>query len=374
LITSSGTVDLRIMKMNAHFFLLLGGVLLASCSEKETGIFPEETSITEAVYASATIEPENVYQANSSVSGLIEERFVKEGDLVYAGQILFRVSDETSVLTRENAELNLEQSLRNYRGDYAILQELNAEINAARLKYENDSLQYVRQKELWNKQVGSKVDLENRKLALDLSRTQWQNAVKRKKRTEQELKIQVQQAQNNLKSSTVRQNDHLIRSRFNGKVYALFKEPGEYVAMQEKLAFIGDSTKFVILLSVDEVDITRIQKGQQVWVRLEAYRGVAFEARISRILPKMDERNQTFLVEAIFSDAPKNLYMGLTGEANIVVNHKDKALVIPREYLQNETVRTSKGIVPVKTGLTSMSHIEILGGISKKDQLFKPQE
>jgi HlyD family secretion protein len=122
------------MKMNAHFFLLLGGVLLASCSEKETGIFPEETSITEAVYASATIEPENVYQANSSVSGLIEERFVKEGDLVYAGQILFRVSDETSVLTRENAELNLEQSLRNYRGDYAILQELNAEINAAKIE------------------------------------------------------------------------------------------------------------------------------------------------------------------------------------------------------------------------------------------------
>lgn len=359
------------MRISALFFL---GALtvVTSCGSKDEGILPEITGITEAVYASATIEPTDLYQVYSASQGIVDARYVKEGDQVVIGQPLYRIADVSSQLSTESARLALEQSLRNYKGEQNILLELKAEVEAAKLKYINDSTLYERQKELWRQQVGSKVELENRKLAFELSRTQWQNTIKRKKRTENELANQVKQAENNLRSTSVRQDDHLVISRLNGKIYALFKEPGEFVSVQERLAFVGDSTKFTILLSVDEVDITRIQTGQQVWLRLEAYRGRVFEAQVTRILPKMDERNQTFLVEAEFIAAPERLYMGLTGEANIVVYQKEKALVIPREYLFNGKVRTQQGEIEVKTGLTSMSHIEITSGLDERTRIFKP--
>lgn len=359
------------MRISALFFLVIVSTF-TSCGSKDEGILPEITGITEAVYASATIEPENLYQAYAAAPGIIDARFVKEGDAVQTGQPLYRIADVSSQLSKESARLALEQSLRNYKGDQNIVLELKAEIEAAKLKYLNDSTLYERQKELWNKQVGSKVDLENRKLAFELSRTQWQNAIKRKKRTENELANQVQQAENKLRSTAIMQNDHLVISRVNGKVYALYKEPGEFVSVQERVALVGDSAKFTIRLSVDEVDITRIQTGQTVWLRLEAYRGRVFEARVTLVLPKMDERNQTFLVEAEFIAAPERLYMGLTGEANIVVYQKEKALVIPREYLFNGKVRTQQGEIEVKTGLASMSHIEITSGLDERTRIFKP--
>jgi len=357
---------------NVTLYFLSMHLLFGACSKKDAGIFPEESSITEALYASATIEPEGLYQAFTAVSGIVEECFVREGDLVIPGQPIYSISDETSQLSTQQARLMLDQSIRNYRGEQNILQELKTETEAARLKYVNDSALYYRQKELWSKKVGSQIELENRKLAFELSRAQWQTSIKRKKRTESELANQVKQAENNLKSTTSRQNEHLIKSRVYGKVYALFKEPGEFVSIQERLAYIGDSINFTILLAVDEAAITRVKTNQEVWIRLEAYRGRVFQAKITRILPKMDERNQTFQVEAQFTKRPDYLYMGLTGEANIVVDQKEKTLVIPREYLLDGSVLTQTGLKKVKTGLTSMSHVEIVEGIDAQTRIFKP--
>jgi hypothetical protein len=80
------------------------------------------------------------------------------------------------------------------------------------------------------------------------------------------------------------------------------------------------------------------------------------------------------VVEAIFERAPSNLYMGLTGEGNIVIQEKKKTLVIPRAYLQDgNKVETDDGLVVVKTGLSNWEFIEILSGIDEKTKIYKPE-
>jgi hypothetical protein len=88
----------------------------------------------------------------------------------------------------------------------------------------------------------------------------------------------------------------------------------------------------------------------------------------------MDDRSQTFTIEADFVKSPGKLYMGLTGEANIVIHEKKSALVIPREYLiAGNKVETESGIVRVETGLSNWSYVEILKGLKEGMVILKPE-
>ena len=158
-------------------------------------------------------------------------------------------------------------------------------------------------------------------------------------------------------------------------MYALYKNPGEIVTTSGPIASVGSSSVFIIEMLVDEVDIVKIKLGQKVLIKLDANSGQIFTAKLSKIYPKKDERNQTFTVEALFDEGPKTLYPGLSGEANIIIAAKEDALVIPLQYITEDgKVKTDEGFVPVKLGLKSMEAAEVLSGISEETWIIKPDE
>ena len=114
-----------------------------------------------------------------------------------------------------------------------------------------------------------------------------------------------------------------------------------------------------------------MQLDQKVLLTLDAYNKKVFEARISKIYPSKNERNQTFKVEATFVEKPARLYPGLTGEANIVILEKGNVLSIPREYLNDKNeVNTPDGLVKVEIGLQSIDRSEIISGIDTTTKII----
>jgi multidrug efflux pump subunit AcrA (membrane-fusion protein) len=193
-------------------------------------------------------------------------------------------------------------------------------------------------------------------------------------RTKNELQTALKQAENNYQTSVITKKDFTVKSKIDGKVYALYKEPGELVTTMEPLASIGSASNFIIELLVDEVDIVRIRKDHNILITLDAYDGSVFKGKVSKIYPKKDERNQTFKVEAVFDNPPKVLYPGLSGEANIIISKKANVLSIPKTYLiDNTKVKTDKGVIPIKTGLENMEYIEVISGINKDTYIYKPE-
>jgi hypothetical protein len=89
----------------------------------------------------------------------------------------------------------------------------------------------------------------------------------------------------------------------------------------------------------------------------------------------MNERNKTFLVEASFTKAPEKLYPNVTFEANIMLRTKQNALILPRNYLKNDSIVTlvDGTTRTVKLGLTDFQKAEILSGLSSQDQVIKPK-
>jgi multidrug efflux pump subunit AcrA (membrane-fusion protein) len=111
-------------------------------------------------------------------------------------------------------------------------------------------------------------------------------------------------------------------------------------------------------------------------VTLDSYKGQSFEAKVSKIVPYMNERTRTFLVEAEFVNQPSVLYPNTTFEANILIQTKQNALLIPRDFLFNEQfVYNEEGEkIKVKTGLKDYRKVEILSGIDENTIITKPEE
>lgn len=360
--------------MKAFYFLII--LLIAmSCSDKRDKILPIEQTVTESVYSSVTIQPDSLYQVYAIVAGILDQNLIEEGDLIVKDQVLIQIINSTPKLNAQNAKFSLELAKENYNGSATILSSIEEEIEAAKLKLKNDSINYFRQKNLWDQNIGSKVQYDTKKLNYELATNTLSMLQSKYDRTENELQTLLKQAQNNYQSSLINTKDFAVKSKINGKVYALYKEPGEIVTTLEPLASIGSATRFIIELLVDEVDIVRISKDQTILITLDAYNGKVFKGKVSKIYPQKDERNQTFKVEAVFENPPKVLYPGLSGEANIVIAKKDGILTIPKAYIIDDNrVKTDDGLVPITTGLQNMEYIEVLSGITKDTYIYKPEK
>lgn len=357
---------------NIGFILLI--VLFSACGKERESTKPSHEELVEAVYSSVVIEPVNAYKVNSSITGYIDEVYFNEGDFVKKGDLLFLISNKPIALNEQNAELNYELLKDSYDGTANLIEEMKLDQKSSKMKMMNDSVNYQRFKMLFEKNACSKYELDNASMAYELSKNTYLSVSKRIVRKEKELKNQINQSKNNLNASSLKTNDYLIRSNIDGKLFQTFKEKGEFVSMQEPIAIVGDAKSYKLKMLIDEVDISKVTIGQKVLVTLEAYKNKVFEAKITKIAPKMDAQTQTFEIEAVFVDQPARLYMGLTGEGNIVINEKKKALVIPREYLlPGNKVETENGMVKVKTGLSNWSFIEIVSGLDENTVILKPE-
>lgn len=362
-----------LVKVRSFLLGLLIMLGFASCSEERETFEVKSGDVVESIYSSVSLEPKGMYQVNALIAGHIDEVFVKPGDSVQKGDVLFTIVDVQSNANSENAKLAYELAKRSYSGEINILDDLELELNSAGLRRRNDSLNYFRNKELFANGAITSVELEGSELQYKTSQNTHELIKKRINRTRVELRTSLEQAKNNYTSSLSRTTDAVIRSEIDGIVYEVYKEEGELVMTQEVLTVIGSGDEFVIKMKVDEVDITRVHVGQKIYVHLEAYRGRAFEGKVTHITPKMDERTQTFALDGIFTQAPEKLYLGLTGEGNIVVKEREGVVMIPLTYLiDGDQLETPEGIIKLKLGVRSLNEVEVLEGVKAGATIYKP--
>lgn len=356
----------------AFSYIILFIISLSCGSKTGDTIQPEISGITESVYASGNVKAVNQYNAFTNASGPIQEIFVEEGDTVFEGSPLLAVYSEREKLSRENAELA--KSYSDFRANQSRLRDLQLSIDLAKSKMQNDSLLYVRQKNLHDQNIGTDVEFEQKKLNWENSRTAYESASIRYKDLKREIEFNSTSASKNLAISKVLESDYILTSKINGKVYALLKEKGEMATPQMALAVLGSTDEFLLDLRVDEYDISKIELGQVVFVTMDSYKGEVFEAVVEKIYPLMDVQTKSIKVEAKFTKSPPRLYPNLSLEANIITEIRIKALIIPRSYLMADSlvINEDGDTIKVKLGIRNYQYAEILEGIDQETKLVKP--
>jgi multidrug efflux pump subunit AcrA (membrane-fusion protein) len=351
--------------------------LIGGCGNHEEKIHPVRKNIIETVYASGKIMPENEYRVFALANGTVKEKLVTEGTPVAAGTVLYKISSEAPQARLDAARSSLENSQSNLSPQSRILADLKLAMEIAAAKFSLDSSNYVRTKNLFNQDATSKSTVENALTAYTISLNQKKSAEEKYYAAKNELNLALQNAKSQMASAQTEYDNYFIKSETKGFVFQLMKEAGETVRPGEMVALLGDELGRIIRLSVDQQDIDRIQTGQEVLVRSDVSGTTVFHANVSRIFPVMNEVDQTFRVDALFRDSLKQPYVHSSVEANIIIQKKDNALIIPREaMIADDSVEvmldSKRKIIFVETGIRTLDDVEILGGIDESTEVIVP--
>jgi HlyD family secretion protein len=349
-------------------------LLVVGCNSKNEAIHPKVQNISSSVYASGTIKSKSQYQAVPLVAGIIQKIFVDDGDYVKKGQLLFKIDNQTQLINEENAALSA--SYYDLSSNQDKLEDARNAIQLAREKLKTDSSLYVRQLNLFNQNVISKVELEQKELAYQSSQNGLSNALIRYNDLKRQINFSAKQAKNNLALSSKSASDFEIRSDIDGRVYSVLVEKGDLVGPQVPLAVLGSADSFILEMQVDEYDIAKIDLTMRVLVTMDSYKGQVFEAKVTKINPLMNERSKTFIVEATFTKPPKRVFPNTSFEANIVLESKKKVLTIPRSYLlKGDSVQLGNGKkMKVSIGLGDFEFVEILSDLKPEDEIMLESE
>ena len=358
----------------AHSFIISALLLFTSCSKEKESIQVSANDITELVYATGKVKAVDQYNVYSTVNGVLQNIIVNVGDQIKKGQTLLEIDNVASKLNTENARLALDLSAENNRKGSDKLQELELIVNSALEKLQLDSSLFFRQKKLWEQNIGTQLELEQKKLACNNSSINYQTAQKRLSQLKTQLQNELKRANVNYDINNKLFSDYAIKSFINGKVYDILKEPGELVSPQTPLAVIGKADNFLLELSVNENDIIKINLGQKVLTTMDSYKGEVLEAVIDKIYPIMNERTRTFNIEAHFINPPKKLYPNLSVEANIIIQMKKNIITIPNNYIIDGkyVLVDNNEKREIKAGLKDYQKVEVIEGLKKNEVIYKP--
>lgn len=355
--------------------LLAGGLMIVAtactgCNDTQV-IYPQRKNIIEAVYASGKIIPANEFSLAVLCTGTIVKKLVQDGDTVQKGQLLYVVSSQGAGERYDAAVKRYDVASANISDKSPLLKDLKLSMENAAMKCSEDSSTYYRYKNLWAQDIGTKSNLERVYVNYQVSLNQQKIAEQKYYSALNELKVSQSNARSQLAEAGKYLQEYFVRSDRDGVVYQTFKDAGEAVHTNELVALIGESNSQVIRMAVDQQDIGKIRNGQRVLLQADVTGKTIYEAEVTKIYPVMNEQDQTFRVDAVFIRRPAFRFIHSSIEANIIIQRKDNALVLPRNVLLgNDTVwinanrsRKKRGI---QTGISTLEYVEITAGLDEK--------
>ncbi len=231
--------------------------------------------------------------------------------------------------------------------------ELEAALAAARADQRTESSRFNRAQELFGKAFISQE-------ALDVARNNMERS-----------KARVQQENARLAKT-------VIHAPFDGTVGLRKVSPGAYVKAGDDIVRLEKVSAIKLDFRVPEKHASRLKKGQEVALAVDAYPAERFTGQIYALEPVVDERSRTVLARAQVPNKAGNLKPGMFARVIILLESRPNALIIPEEAIVPQgkdafVYRIKEGgvteIVQVQIGARRPGQVEIVSGLSAQDQV-----
>ena len=193
-----------------------------------------------------------------------------------------------------------------------------------------------------------------------------------------QVKLQLENAKNNLKSAQITAGDVNVKASFAGIVNKKNIEPGSYVNPGMELFEVVNVSTLKLQVNVDEKHIGSLKTGQTIKVESPVIANQEFAGKISFIAPKADA-SLNFPVELeIQNNSSNDLRAGMYGNAYFGDSQMANVLVIPRNAFvrsvsSNQVFIHKDGkavLTKVVSGRTFGEYIEVISGIEKGTQVI----
>lgn len=356
------------MKNTIILLTALSGIfLINSCGRKSAETKPVRKNITETIFASGILVPENQYNLTAQSEGYLIKLTFREGDTVKAGDVLALIENKQNDFNATGANALLSIANNNTSSEAPALKQISANIDLADLKLKQDEVQAGRYKKLYEEKSVSRLEYENVNLALENSRANLtalqENYNLLKQQAEQQLIIQKSQTGVN----SILQNNNEVKAVMGGKIFKKQKQLGDYVRKGDVVAVIGDQNKLYAKLNIDETNISKIILGQKAIIQLNTNKEKNYNAAVTEIYPAFDELSQSFYCKVEFTENMDFKISGTQLQANVIIGLKNNILVIPKNYLGygNKVNLKDQGKITVETGFISNDWVEIINGLDE---------
>ena len=188
-----------------------------------------------------------------------------------------------------------------------------------------------------------------------------------------EKELQLQIAENNLKNTT-------LKAPFAGIVARVDIQPEEWVTSGTTVMRLLDTSRMFLNVGVDEVDIRYVEPGQEATITLDAYPELNLSGTVVEvgIVPEASGQVVIFPVKIEINDPDPRVRVGMSAEAEIVVEKAENVLIVPFEAVTSRDGKsivarvTQEGVEPteVVTGLSDGFLIEIKDGLKEGDRIL----
>jgi HlyD family secretion protein len=323
----------------------------------QTGKVATVDSLASVVSASGEIKPKTYVNIGANAFGKIVKLYVKEGDQVKRGQLLAQIESAQPAADVEANRAALEVSSTDSVAATAALKRAQADLERTKLDYERAS-------GLLEAGLIPKSDYDTKKTAYDaavaaLAQAQAQDKSARQRIGQQRATLA--RVSDMLSKTT-------YAAPFDGVITNLPVREGETVVVGiqnspgSTLMTLADTSVITAEVKVDETDIVNIKNGQVAEVTIDAIPGKTFKGYVSEIGNNALLRStgvstaqattgateaKDFKVVVTLQDPPENLRPGLSTTAKITTAKKDNVLAVPIQAL---TIRTPKDLEEKKSG------------------------
>jgi HlyD family secretion protein len=383
--------------------------------------------ILSQVSGTGQIKPKVYANVGAETIGRITHLYVKEGDHVKKGEVLAtmeNVQPAADVATQEATIASSKTDLRSYT---AAEKTAEANLVSAKATLEQKDLDWKRGQSLYENQLIPKSDFDTRKAAYDVAVAavaQSQAAVVQSRAQTASAQARIDQATATLRRFKDVLNRTVALAPFDGIVTNLPVREGETVvigiqnAEGSTLMTIADMSVVTAEVKVDETDIVNVKNGQTADVTVDALPGKVFKGHVTIVGDQAilrstgiatsqsttgTEEAKDFKVVVTLDNPSDDLRPGLSCTAKILTDHKKDVLSIPIQALTmrrpSETVESAKDkkidpaalakepqvqgvfvlqhegrkmkahFVPVNTGITGTTDIEVTSGLKAGDEI-----
>ncbi len=394
----------------------------------------QRQDLATVVSASGEIKPKTYVNIGANAYGKITHLYVKEGDRVKKGQLLAQLENVQSSADVNANEASLQAAETDAIAADAGLKTSQADLQRAQADYDRNKLDWERAQSLFKDGLISKSDFDSRKNAwatADSGLVQSQARVAQAKAQNDSAAKHVSQARANLTRVTDVLQKTTYSAPYDGVVTNLPVREGESVvigiqnALGSTLMTIADMSVITAEVKVDETDIVNVHLGQPAEVTIDAIPKKIFHGAVSEIgdnaivrssgvstsqQATASEEAKDFKVVVTLNDPPRDLRPGLSTTAKITTATRGNVLSLPIQALtlrskaqieqQNNppgsvhaaapmakevaskgkkeddiqgvfVIRNKKAVfVPVATGITGTTDIEVLDGLKDGDEVI----
>ncbi len=162
---------------------------------------------------------------------------------------------------------------------------------------------------------------------------------------------------------------------------------GMPVGQGELMLSIADLERLSVITSVDEVDVRKVEAGQQAWITGPGFPGLQVEGTVTRVSPQADNTTRrrnapqfevVVTLDRLEAGTGDQLRVGMSAYVTIVVHHRPAALMVPIDAVEQGSGEAWLRVLAddggaerraVELGLTTLDSVEVVQGLSPGDRV-----